>query len=340
MQKKIIRTIVKWNTLGNMSAIILSVCFLLPVMAHAREFSDDLFSVCFSDEKAGWACGRWGAVVHTEDGGKTWHRQDSGTDYSLSSICFIDRKKGWAVGNNGTIVHTQDGGMTWKKQESPVKYFLMDVCFVNAEKGWIATERTHILFTKDGGKTWTVQFSDVDFILKSISFSDELNGWAVGEYGYTYHTANGGKTWEHQAGEYGFSDETGEIIGGNFLFDIVVIDPNTAWVSGIDGYVARTIDTGITWQRVTQGVPQAHLFGITLDGAGNVIVGGTATLIAGSVRDNSFREICVQPSIQYGWIYGVAPRAGIGFAAVGSEGWIYVSDSPGPAGVCQKVLGR
>lgn len=327
MQKKIIRTIVNWNTLGKIFAIILSVCFLLPVMAHAREFSDDLFSVCFSDEKAGWACGRWGAVVHTEDGAKNWNVQNSGTDYTLSSISFVDRNNGWAVGDGGTIIHTKDGGVTWEKQKSPVGFFLMGVCFVSAEKGWIAAERTHILFTKDGGHTWTVQFSDEDFILKSISFCDELNGWAVGEYGYTYHTGDGGKTWDHQAGEFGVSEETGEIIGGDFLFDVTAVDPKTAWVSGIDGYVARTTDGGNTWQGVNQGVPKTHLFGITSDLNGNIIIGGTATLAWGSVQDTSFRMGLTEPSIKYGWIYGVTTRGLTGFVAVGSNGWIYVADS-------------
>jgi len=31
----------------------------------------------------------------------------------------------------------------------------------------------------------------------------------VGEYGYVYHTEDGGRIWGHQAGEFGFSEETG-----------------------------------------------------------------------------------------------------------------------------------
>ena len=89
----------------------------------------DLFSISFPTEQLGWACGRWGAVLHTEDGGKSWVKQDSGTDYTLISICFTDPKKGWAVGDGGTIIHTEDGGQTWMKQKCPVDYYLMGVCF-------------------------------------------------------------------------------------------------------------------------------------------------------------------------------------------------------------------
>ena len=36
-----------------------------------------------------------------------------------------------------------------------------------------------------------------------------LGGRPVGEYGYVYHTEDGGRIWGHQAGEFGFSEETG-----------------------------------------------------------------------------------------------------------------------------------
>jgi len=241
-------------------------------------------------------------------------------------LCFVDPKNGWAVGDGGTIIHTKDGGVTWEKQKSPVPYFLMGVYFANERKGWAVTERTHILYTEDGGNTWQVQFSDEDLILKRVSFCDELNGWAVGEFGYTYHTNDGGKTWEHQAGEFDLSDETGEIIGGNFLFDVVAVSPSTAWVSGIDGYIAMTTDGGATWQEVTEGVPKTHLFGITSDREGVIFIGGTAALLFSSDDGKSFHSSQSEPSIKYGYIYGIAPRGEAGFVAVGSNGWIYLAD--------------
>lgn len=102
-----------------------SECLLsLPSEATQKKTGDDLLSVSFVDEKTGWSCGRWGAVLQTMDGGKTWRQQESGTDYTLISISFVDRQKGWAEGDMGTIIHTQDGGQSWEKQQSPVKHFL------------------------------------------------------------------------------------------------------------------------------------------------------------------------------------------------------------------------
>ena len=89
-----------------MLSIVVVVSFIfcwLPSILYAQqkkqqELYDDLFSVSFPTEKEGWACGRWGTILHTADGGKTWIRQNSGTDFTLSSIYFVDSKNGWAVG--------------------------------------------------------------------------------------------------------------------------------------------------------------------------------------------------------------------------------------------------
>ena len=310
--------------------MIFFLCCLIPDIQAARQkLSQDLFSVSFPTEKEGWACGRWGTILHSADSGKSWVRQQSGTDYTLGSISFVDPQNGWAVGDGGTILHTKDGGKNWMKQKSPVPYFLFGVQFVSPQKGWIVTERTTILYTEDGGGNWQVQFKDQDFILKRVSFCDERNGWAAGEFGFIYHTDNGGKSWQKQAGEFRFSEETGEIVGGNFLFDVIAINPRSAWVVGIDGYVARTLDGGKTWQQVTNGIPKIHLFGVASDRQGSILIGGNALLLASSDGGKSFVGAKVEPRITYAWIYGIVQRGEAGFVAVGKGGWIYLGDKMG-----------
>lgn len=317
--------------------------------ASAREeIEDDLFDVSFPTASEGWACGRWGAVIHTTDGGNTWVRQESTTDYTLSSISFVDTQNGWAVGDNGTIIHTKDGGVTWKQQnppkvtlegaagwsgkgatakleDVPLSFFLMGVHFATPLKGWIVTERTHILFTRDGGETWTVQFEREDIILQDISFCDEQNGWAVGEYGYIYHTADGGMTWEQQAGIFDISDETGEIVGGNYLFGVFAVDPGTAWAVGIDGYVIRTLDGGKTWERAGKGIPKTHLFSVAAHRNGSVVISGRSSLLVSTDGGNSFKPASTTPPISYGWLFGLGPRGDGRYAAVGKSLWVYLS---------------
>ena len=307
--------------------VIFLILLLLPGVQKAQQkIYDDLFSAVFPNEKEGWASGRWGCILHTADGGKTWVRQNTGTDLTLSSVFFVDPKNGWAVGEEGIIIHTKDGGKTWEKQKSPVRFFHMKVHFETTLKGWIASEQTHILYTEDGGKTWSIQFKDQDFILKSISFCDPLHGWAVGEYGYIYHTRNGGKTWERQAGEYGLSVSTGEIEGGTFLFDVVAIDPQTAWAVGIDSYVIKTENGGKTWREVKTGAPKTQLFCVGSNGEKTILIGGFGTFLFSGDKGRTWKAPEFKPPATYDWIYGIARRGHSGFVAVGGSGIIYLNE--------------
>ena len=312
--------------------LMVSMGIMTPALGGAQKVYDDLFQASFPNEKEGWAAGRWGCILHTADGGKTWVRQETGTDLTLSSVFFIDLKNGWAVGEEGIIIHTADGGKTWQKQESPVPFFHMKVHFESPLKGWIVSEQTHILYTEDGGKTWSIQFKDQDAIFKSVSFCDALNGWAAGEYGYIYRTSNGGKTWEKQWGSFGISEKTGDLEGGNFLFDIVAIDAQTAWAVGVDGYVIKTINGGKTWTEVSTGAPKAQLFSVGYDPkTGMMVIGGSGILVASLDRGNTWKATECDPPIIYDWIYGVSRRGDAGFLLVGGGGMIFLNEGKNPS---------
>ena len=317
----------KLTPLRTLAAVFFICCLSPGILCAQQGLYEDLFSVSFPTAQEGWVSGRYGTVLHTTDGGKTWAHQDSGTDFTLLSIYFVDLRRGWAVGDEGAIIHTADGGKTWEKQKSPVPFYLTDVYFMDPLKGWIVTGRTHILFTDDGGKQWRVQFSDEDYILKAVSFADRLHGWAVGEYGYIYHTRDGGVTWEKQAGYFDISGETGDIVGGTFLFDVVAVDPQTAWAVGIDGYVIRTVDGGNTWQEVQTGAPKKQLFSVETDKKSRIVIGGSGALLSSFDKGQSWHRPRLEPPINYGWIYGLDRRGDSNFVAVGWDGAIYLSDS-------------
>ncbi|MGA2517381.1 MAG: YCF48-related protein [Thermodesulfobacteriota bacterium] len=303
-------------------------CYLIPGILDAQQkLYDDLFSVSFPNEKDGWACGRWGIVLHTSDGGKTWVRQNTGVNYTLLSIHFVDTQNGWVVGDGGTILHTKDGGKTWEKQKSPVPYYLMGVHFINSLKGWVVTERTNILFTEDGGEHWRIKFKDEDYILRAVSFCDPVHGWAVGEYGYIYHTSDGGATWKKQAGFFRISEETGGMEGASFLFDVVAVNPQTAWAVGIDGYAVKTIDGGKTWRGVNTGDSKISFFCVASDGKDTIMIGGKGALLLSVDQGRTWKKSELNPPITYGWIQKIAQRGSSGFIAIGGRGVIYISNS-------------
>ena len=303
-------------------SFLLQLILIAPVHSAQTHLKQDLFSVSFPTAQMGWACGRLGTIVHTSDGGASWHDQNSNTPFTLTGISFPDASNGWVVGDGGIILHTSDGGENWSKQNCPFERYLMDVQFVNRKKGWAVGEGTSILFTEDGGNTWHFQFQDVDFILKSISFCDDSNGWAVGEYGYIYHTGDAGRNWVQQGGYFGFSEETGDIQGGNFLFDVLAVNPTTCWAVGIDGCILKTVDSGKTWKKLSTQVPKTHLFAIISDRQGELFLAGNGLLMACD-EDARLESVKTQPTIKYGWLYGLAPQGKSGFVAVGRNGWIY-----------------
>src|ERR1043165_8514255 len=65
-------------------------------LRHAEDAT--LRSVFFIDHKEGWAVGDEGLILHTLNGGKTWHRQATGVRSSLRSVQFLTPEIGWAVG--------------------------------------------------------------------------------------------------------------------------------------------------------------------------------------------------------------------------------------------------
>lgn len=286
---------------------------------------DDLFSVSFPTESSGWACGRWGAILHTSDGGKTWERQQSGTDSTLTGIYFFNEVFGWAVGAQGTILHTRDGGRTWEKQKSPVPFYHSDVYFVSPLKGWISTEETHILHTRDGGKSWGVQFQEDIFRLKAISFADEQHGWAVGEYGYTYGTRDGGETWIRQSGLFEYREEIGDYETGIFLFDVKAIDPQTAVAVGADSLIMMTRDGGNTWRKLDVHIPpNTHLLGVAASANGDIAISGKGFYLFSNDGGASWSPLRFVPTMEYGWLYGIEGVGENRFASVGLDGLIYM----------------
>lgn len=304
-------------------AMLLSSVSSLLSKQEASGLYHDLFSVNFPNENDGWACGRRGTMLHTSDGGVTWVRQNTGTEFTLAAVHFADRKNGMAVGHEGTILHTSNGGASWERQKSPVDFFLMDVHCLSPSKAVIAAERTHILVTENGGKTWGIGFKDRDFILKALSFSDARHGWAVGEYGFIYHTEDGGTTWIKQAGNYGFSPTTGELVGDKYLFDVTAVNAKEAWAVGIDGYIKRTVDGGQTWEEMVSVGTANKLYLAASDGKGAIFVGGKGVLMASTDQGANWMPLKSVPSIRYGWLYGAARRGANDYVAVGIGGAIY-----------------
>jgi photosystem II stability/assembly factor-like uncharacterized protein len=170
------------------------------------------YDVRFTDPQNGWIVGEFGKIMHTTDGGETWHEQErtlmEGTGIvdlldlpTLYGVHMIDGRRGLAAGIEGHIARTDDGGQRWSFDQIEVEYPLVDPLFrvIQLPNGdaWAVGAAGEVVRRQPGETAWKRAKLGQDVLtwLRGLSFSDENNGWLVGGYGLIYRTTDGGKSW-------------------------------------------------------------------------------------------------------------------------------------------------
>ncbi len=153
------------------------------------------------------------AVVHTEDGGKTWLRQsipdNTGRIYALT---FLNDQEGFALESSGPF-YTRDGGKVWRRSDfrrscTDQKYLEgydsppIQVFFLDSRNAWLSFEDGRIAKSTDGGASWcdllapnALKSDYYEKYFKKIHFIDRLSGFGLAADGLLYETKDGGKTW-------------------------------------------------------------------------------------------------------------------------------------------------
>jgi photosystem II stability/assembly factor-like uncharacterized protein len=210
----------------------------------------DLNAVYFSDSKRGWVGGDDGLVLRTEDGGRTWARQQVGTREGVSDLFFRDKTDGYLLAGNQIFV-TEDGGATWRTGARflPATFGgaepdLYSVRFTSKRRGWVVGSLSRgqsvvdslILQTTDGGASWNRQRVPVSDELIHLDFDGDKRGWIVGTQGRILHTRDGGETWALQDSRTKAT-----------LYHVEFRGDDRGWAVGERGTVLRTTDGGQTW---------------------------------------------------------------------------------------------
>ena len=171
-----------------------------------------LYDVKFTDAQNGWIVGEFGKIMHTTDGGETWHEQEKslmeGTGIfdlldlpTLYGVYMLDGQRGVAAGIDGHIARTSDGGQRWGFDELELEYPLIDPLFRLVElpngDAWAVGAAGEVVRRPPGESKWKRAKLGQDILtwLRGLSFSDEKNGWLVGGFGLIYRTTDGGKSW-------------------------------------------------------------------------------------------------------------------------------------------------
>jgi photosystem II stability/assembly factor-like uncharacterized protein len=197
-----------------------------------------------------------GAVLRSEDQGKSWTRT------TLGNTSLVDMT---VCGNQGFIaidhfhkVWTADAeGKNW--QSVPLEMPRTPLAVTCDKQGgwWVVGVNSVIAGSKDQGKTWKTTDLGEDTQITTIQFVDDKRGIALGEFGLTVMTDDGGATWKKGP----------KMPGEFYAYASLFTSRNEGWVSGVAGQVLHTTDGGNTWTKQANAT-QASLHRLFLhDGA-------------------------------------------------------------------------
>jgi photosystem II stability/assembly factor-like uncharacterized protein len=211
----------------------------------------DLNAVYFADSKRGWVAGDGGLVLHTEDGGRSWSRQNIATNESVNDIYFRDKENGYLLAAT-QIFTTEDGGDTWQTSTrflaqtfGGAEPELYSVRFTSKKRGWVVGSLSRgqnvvdslVIYTDNGGASWQRQRVPVRDELIHLDFDGERRGWIVGNGGRILYTHDGGESWTLQT-----SGTTAALYHVDFQGEA------DGWAVGERGTILRTEDGGQTWR--------------------------------------------------------------------------------------------
>ena len=190
-----------------------------------------------------------GIIVKSTDGGETWELNYplAGTIDGLEKIEFVSVDKGFAVGYD-IFLKTEDGGASW----TPITvgtdiWRYNNLTFYNEMIGY-ATAFTNssgfqTYLTADGGDTWTQGASSANMGTIAVGYADETTLFSTGNNQVISKSTDGGDSWT-------------VIRNGTPTFvnlEVAFSDLDNGMVSGEDGELLITHDSGDTWSTFSTG---------------------------------------------------------------------------------------
>jgi photosystem II stability/assembly factor-like uncharacterized protein len=227
-----------------------------------------LTSVCFPDERNGWAAGHAGVVLHTADGGDTWTRQ---LDGRTAARLRLDQAR-TAAAAGGRSAQAQVVEAERLLAEGPDKPFL-DVYFSDNQRGFVVGAYGLVFATTDGGARWLPAQDRIDNAeLRHLYAVRAAAGvlYVVGERGALYRSNDRGETFTTLSSPYAGS-----------YFGVLPQTRDRVLVYGLRGHAFSSTDAGGHWQADVTGSPAAVTAALPLpDGALMLVTGAGTVLIS------------------------------------------------------------
>ena len=205
------------------------------------------------------AVGEYGDILYSDDDGKNWTQADHvPTTVTLTAVHFADDKTGWAVGHDTVILKTTDAGKTWVKQwgGGESDNALLTVYFKDASHGWAMGAFNYTVETTDGGAHWVERKTLMPpppappaGAVKPAAPAEPIDPTAPKK------TVPGAGPADPYAAATGDENHLNQIFAGP--------DADTIFVAAEAGAVYRSLDGGVTWEKILTGYPGSFWGGLT-----------------------------------------------------------------------------
>lgn len=295
---------------------------LLPALPSARAVDGLLLEVARNGDRL-LVVGEQGRVLWSDDSGQSWEQATVPVSLAITSVAFAEDGNAWATAHEGFLLRSVDNGETWsvglsgsdvaalsvgaiEKQVEALQAALADASADTREDTEWALDEA--LFALDEA-TLAVDEGMTTPLLK-IWFEDSGAGYALGAYNVFLRTEDGGGTWESHSYRLDNPDKY-------HLYSIARSSAGTLLLAGEAGTLQRSLDDGVTWERVDSPYP-GSFFGTVATGDGGLLIFG--------LRGNVYRSTDEGAS----WLYvETHDSRTLTCGSVGADGTIVLAGAAG-----------
>jgi photosystem II stability/assembly factor-like uncharacterized protein len=203
----------------------------------------------------GYAAGKFGAALRTDDGGATWSGLRTGltSDVGLLAVPNPDTV---FLASGCSVRRSIDGGATFRRvrfssSDTSCRSNPAALAFLTPDLGYVAAVDGTVQFTSDGGQSFSARTAIPNTRAAgggatpaSLVFLTSSVGFAATSAGQIFQTADGGNSW------------TQRLTGAGSLRDLTFADANTAYAVGDGSKVYASADGGASWNpAAAAGIP-------------------------------------------------------------------------------------
>ncbi len=210
-----------------------------PDGGHTWDAQSDRPGVFYAMTRAGsrtWVCGENGAILISDDGGRTWLRETVPASGTIYGIAAANDSTVWAVGAAGTVLRRSGTPGAWHTVALGFVDALRAVTFADSRHGWIVGTNGITTSTRDGGATWTLSGVG-NAVLTTVVARDSQTVFAAGFSGAFLRSTSGGQQWTSVA-----SGTTGDL----YSLALGGAQGDSLWQAGRQR-LAVSADAGSMW---------------------------------------------------------------------------------------------